>query len=88
MAYINPLDLEQLFINTFAGGTGIFVFLVLIFLAGLAASFRMSNTNVLLMLGLFVVMMTPIIAGVQGIFMLIVLIAGIIIALALNRIVR
>lgn len=52
-----PLDLETLLVANFAGSAEIFLFIAVIFLAGLAAKFRMPNGIALPMLGLFAVFM-------------------------------
>ena len=57
MAFINPLDLEQIFVGTFSGSWMIFFFVMFIAIAFIAAKFRMSNTNMLIMFGLFAIFM-------------------------------
>lgn len=52
---VEPLDLEHLFVNIFAGSRDIFFFIAVIFLAFLGAKLRMMNETFLLMLGLFVI---------------------------------
>ena len=54
---IEPLDLQTIFVNYFAGSMDIFFFIALIFFAYLAARFRMPNSIFLVMMGLFVVLM-------------------------------
>lgn len=45
MTIHQPLDLEYWFVNVFAGSFDIFLFLLVILIAGLAAKFRMSNLS-------------------------------------------
>ena len=56
--FIEPLDLQCLFVNTLAGGLEIFIFLAFILIAGLAAYFKMPNSITLSMFGLFTVIMS------------------------------
>lgn len=58
MALIEPLDFEQIFITNFAGSTEMFIFIFIVFIAGLAARFRMPNGVAIPMFALFVVFMT------------------------------
>lgn len=57
MTFVNPLDLEQIFVGTFSGSWMIFFFVMFIVIAFLAARFRMSGVNTLLMFGLFAIIM-------------------------------
>ena len=51
--FIEPLNLECLLLNTFAGTTTIFTFIAFISIAALAAMFRMRNDVAMIMLVLF-----------------------------------
>lgn len=57
MAIIAPLNLEFLFINTFAGTTLIFVTFALLLVAGMSARFRMSNVITGTVIALFALML-------------------------------
>lgn len=57
MTFNNPLDLENLLVNTLAGDWTIFLFLALIVITILAARFRMNNITMFMMIGLFAVIM-------------------------------
>ena len=57
MAFIEPLNLEQLLVVNFSGTVEIFVFLMVILISGLAARFRMSNGIALPIFALFIVFM-------------------------------
>ena len=72
--FIEPLNLECLIVNMFAGSTVIFTFLSFIFIAGMAAYFRMNNTIALSMLILFAVLM-PFYIGLN-IYALIIVLVG------------
>jgi len=54
---IQPLDLETIFVNYFAGSYKIFFFIAMIVFAYLGARFRMSNNVFLILMGLFVIFM-------------------------------
>jgi|TARA_Y100000310_G_C20501058_1_gene724008 hypothetical protein len=83
--WIEPLNLECLLVNTFAGSMELFVFLAVIFIASVGAYFRMMNATILLMFGIFAVIMAT---QLQGIYFLALLIAGLIASFAVGRIVK
>lgn len=66
MALVQPLNLEQLLVVNFAGTVEIFVFIMVIFIAFLAARFRMPNGIAMSMFALFIVFMTG--TSLQGEF--------------------
>jgi hypothetical protein len=55
MAFVQPLDLQTIFVNYFAGSMTIFFFIIMAVLAYLAAKFRMPNQITLIMIVLFVI---------------------------------
>lgn len=57
MVLIEPLDFEEIFVTNFAGSTEIFIFIFIVFIAGLAARFRMPNGIAIPLFALFVVFM-------------------------------
>ena len=57
MTFIQPLDLQTIFVNYLAGNMAIFLFLVLIGIAALAAMFRMPNSIAMIIFGVFAVIM-------------------------------
>ncbi len=72
MTFIQPLDLEQLFLVVIAGGnTIIFVFLAMIAIAAIAARFRMPNSAFLMILVLFGVIMFDFLGGLGVLLLLI-----------------
>ena len=73
MAWINPLDLQMLFVNTFAGSMEIFMIIAFFAVAALAAFFRMPNALALTMFALFGVVMA---AYSQEFYFIIILFAG------------
>jgi len=58
MAIIEPLAIEQIFVSNFAGTAEIFIFIMVVFIAALAARFRMPNGVAIPMFALFIVFMT------------------------------
>ena len=54
---IEPLNLQEIFVNYFAGTMTIFFFIITAVFAILAAKFRMPNMIFLILMGLFVVVM-------------------------------
>ena len=57
MTFVNPLDLQELIVGTFSGSWMIFFFVMFIAIAILAARFRMSNINLIILFGLFAIFM-------------------------------
>jgi len=78
MPFNQPLDLQYWLVNVFSGTTTIFMFISVIVIAALAARFKMPNVVALAMFALFTVFMvaTPIGAEFSGVYLLVVLIAG------------
>lgn len=54
MDYIQPLQLETIFINIFSGSPDIFGVIMILIITGLAGYFRMNGISLFLMLGVFV----------------------------------
>ncbi len=72
MAFIQPLDFEQIFLVTIAGGnTLIFIFLAIIVIAAMAARFRMPNSAFLMILALFGIIMFDFLGGLGVLLLLI-----------------
>ena len=57
MTFIQPLDLQTIFVNYLAGNMAIFLFLILIGIAALAAMFRMTGSVVMISTGIFAMIM-------------------------------
>lgn len=71
--FIEPLDLQCLLVNTFAGTMDIFIFIALFAVAGMGAYFKMINTTFLLMFAVFGIMMAQF---MSGLLFLVILIGG------------
>ena len=56
VAWLEPLELQTIFISIFAGNPDIFTAIALIILSGMAAYFRMTITTLFFMLGIFILM--------------------------------
>lgn len=83
MVFIEPLDLQYLLINTFAGTTEIFMFVSVLVIAILAGRFRMPNLLVLVMFALFTIFLS---AYINGLYAFTVIITGLAVFYSLGRI--
>lgn len=83
--FIQPLDLEQIFVNAFAGSLEVFIFVTFILIAALAARFRMPNLITLVMFSLFGIFLS---AYISGVYAFIVIIAGIVVFYSIGRIIK
>ena len=59
MTFVEPLDLQNLLVNTLAGNWTVFLFIALIFILVMAAKFRMNNYAMIMIIGLFAIVMQP-----------------------------
>ena len=84
--FVKPLNFQCIFVNAFAGSMEIFMFLSIIFIAGMAAYFRMLNVTLLIMFAVYAIMMASFFNG--GILFLVVLIGGLATALAISKLVK
>ena len=82
--FIEPLNLQCILINMFAGTEIIFLFIAFLAIAGLAASFKMRNGTGVLMLAVFGLIFSQLVGGV---YVLIILIGGLISFVSIKRIV-
>ena len=80
MAFVSPLDFESIFVNTFAGGWEIFIFIAGILISAMAAKFKMPTILFMSMVGLFAftianwvswVYAVVVVVGAMGIFFMI-----------------
>ena len=83
--FIEPLNLQCILVNAFAGTMEIFIFISLIIIASSAAFFRMMNVTLLIMFALFGLVMAR---YFNGILFLVVLLGGLMTAVAISRIVK
>lgn len=84
--FIEPLNLECWFVNVLSDASmDIFMFLAFIFIAAMAAYFRMMNTVTLIMFALFAILMAQFMSGV---YLLVVLIGGLVSFWAIAKIVK
>jgi hypothetical protein len=85
MTLILPLDIEALFVNTFAGSMAIFIGIMVLVIAGLAATFRMNNLVFFASLVLFSTFMAP---WAGWLYFLMLIFAGLIVFLSISKIVN
>lgn len=85
MAFINPLDLQELLVNTFAGSLTIFIFIMIIIIATLAARFKMPNIIALIMFGLFAVFLLN---YSNGLFAFVIIITGIVMFYGIGKVIK
>ena len=82
MVFIEPLDLETIFIQYFAGGATVFFFIAMALMAYLAAKFKFPNYVFLMMLVLFVTIFS---GNYPLIFTLFVILIGVFVYYAYGR---
>lgn len=86
MAFIFPLDLRFLLVNTLSGSYYIFLFLLLILIGGLAAKFRMPNVIALIMFGLFAIIIDN--QNTSGFYVFTGIFAGLVAFFSISRIMK
>jgi len=83
--FIEPLNLECIFVNILSGNIAIFSGLMFILVAGLAARFKMPKGIALMMVVLFVVLFADLFLPI---YLLIILIVGVITFLGIGRMIK
>lgn len=83
--FLQPLDLQCIFVNTLAGSMNIFIALAFFGIAILAGMFKMLNMTVVIIFGLFAIVMSNFIGGF---YLLVMLIFGMVIALWISKMVK
>ncbi len=87
--FINPLDLECIFINTLAGGADIFVIVAVLAIAGLAGFFKMSNFTTIAMFGIFTIMLYPILGSlISGFYILLIMVITFIVIKQITKVIK
>ena len=84
MTFVEPLDLERILINTLAGNVEIFMFLAFIAIGATTTLMRIPKSMTLVLLGLFAVFLSD---YFPAIYLLAVVIAGMIAANAVSKII-
>jgi len=82
--FIEPLNLQCILVNLFAGTSIIFLFVAFISIAAVAGAFRMRNGTGLIMLAIFGILFSQFVAGL---YLIIILIAGFISFSSLKKLV-
>jgi hypothetical protein len=85
--FIAPLDLECLFVNTFAGSYDIFIGIAFIAIAILAGKFKIMNIGVAVLYGLFIILIS-VLSVFKGWLMLVILILGFAIAFTASKLIK
>lgn len=86
-AYVQPLELDKIFINMFAGSPAIFMAIFIIVFSILAGYFRMGGLTYVMLLAL-ASMMLPVFFGSSGLFIFIIFIGGLLIFWVISKIVK
>ena len=81
-----PLDLQRILVNHFAGGMDIFFFIALVFFGYLAAVYRMPNKIFLMLMVLFVVLLAGF--GYTILYTIAIFAAGMIIYWTLSKVIK
>jgi len=79
-----PLDLQNIFVNYFAGNENIFIGVAFIFFSVLAAKFRMPNLIFGFMMMLFIILMSAL-GLIRDWIVVVILIVGLILYLILGK---
>jgi len=81
--FIEPLNLQCVLVNMFAGNTEIFLFIALLIVSAIAARFKMRNGTGLLMLVVFAMFFSQM---VGGLYFIIITLGDIIAFLSIKKI--
>ena len=73
MTITQPLDLEKIFVVNLAGSQEIFTFVAMLMVGMACAYFKFSNRNAMILFALFTVMMAT---YLQGLYVIVILLAG------------
>ena len=86
MAWVDPLNLEEIIVQIFAGSGTYFGIIALFVITGMAGYFRMNGITLAFMMGVFLLMFSGYIPASLVVF--ITIIAGLIIGYSVGRIVK
>ncbi len=84
VAWLEPLKLETVLVNVFAGDPQFFMVISLIAISALAGFFRMTALILFFMLGLFLLMFSEF--AMDYLFVLFAIIAGLVIGFSISKI--
>ena len=79
--FVEPLNLECILINMFAGTIDIFLFVSFIALAGIMARFKMRNETALLLFGIYAILFAT---YMPGLYVLVILLGGMVVFFSLK----
>jgi len=87
--FIQPLNLECIFINTLSGGMEMFLIVSTLIIASLAGFFRMSNSTTIIMFGLYIIMLLPILGSVlSGLYILLIMVIAFIVVKQISKTIK
>ena len=86
MTYIQPLKLDFIFQNVFAGSPNIFFAIFLIAFSVLAGTFKMNGTTYLILYGLASIMLYKWFGG--GLFLIFMFVGGLLIFQIISKIIK
>jgi len=78
MAFTTPLDLKTIFVDYFAGGLEIFMFLSVVVLAYLAAKYKLPNYVFMMLLAVYVIFMAAVSPGFELLLVLMIIVTGLV----------
>lgn len=81
--FLQPLNLQCILVNMFAGDINIFIFIAIIAIAIIAATFRMVNSITLIMFVLFSIVMSNYVH--DTIFYLVIVLLGLLIGFIISQ---
>lgn len=86
MAFVEPLELQTILINIFAGDFRIFTAISLLAITGLAGYFRMTGIVLMFMIGLFFIMFSDFVD--VSIYFILISIGGLLIGYWISKVVK
>jgi hypothetical protein len=87
MEWTEPLNLQYWLLNVLSGDPKIFIVVAFLFIAVVAGIFKMINFSILLLFIIFTIMVNTSIA-IPDIYMIVILLAGLITAYSISKIVK
>ncbi len=87
--FIQPLNLECIFVNTLAGGVDVFIIVAVLAIAGLAGFFKMSNFTTIAMFGIFTIMLSPVLGSIlSGFYILLVMVITFVVVKQITKVIK
>ncbi len=87
--FIQPLNLECIFINTLSGSMDMFIVIAILAIAGLAGFFKMSNFTTITMFSIFTIMLYPILgSALSGMYILLLMVITFIVVKQITKVIK